>query len=114
MINDGDCQTSLSPPFSEGRGLYTGYSQTSLFPIFLGEGASLHRLTLLYAQETTIAQMRSHSCFPDRLLILNEDYLDFQTIRKKGFYRNSRNFLTAGYLVFLGTKKPHVLSMLPP
>ena len=47
---------------------------------FLGEGASLHRLTLLYAQETTIAQTRSHSCFPDRLLILNEDYLelDFQ------------------------------------
>ena len=60
--------------------------------------------------------MRSHSCFPDRLLILNEDYLqlDFQTIRKKGFCRNSRNFLTAGHLVFLGPKKPHVLSMLSP
>ena len=31
--------------------------------------------------------MRSHSCFPDRLLILYEEYLelDFQTIRKKGF-----------------------------
>ena len=56
-------------------------------PFFLGEGASVHRLTLLYAQETTIAQMRSHSCFPDRLLILNEDYLepDFQTIRKRVF-----------------------------
>ena len=66
---------------------------------FLGQGASLHRLTLLYAQETTIARMRSHFCFPDRLLILNEDYLelDFQTARKKGFCRNSRNFLTAGH-----------------
>ena len=37
-INDGDWQTSLSPPFSEGRGLYTGYSQTSLFPIFFRGG----------------------------------------------------------------------------
>ena len=60
--------------------------------------------------------MQSHSCFPDRLLILNEDYLelDFQTIRKKDFCRNSRNFLTAGHLVFLRPKKPHVLSMLSP
>ena len=66
---------------------------------FLGEGASVHKLTLLYAQETTIARMRSHFCFPDRLLILNENYLelDFQTARKKGFCRNSRNFLTAGH-----------------
>ena len=30
-------------------------------------------LTLLYGQETTSAQLRSHSCFPDRLVILNED-----------------------------------------
>ena len=109
-IKDGDWQTSLSPPFSEGRGLYTGRSRrlltqaihkrlSSLFFLFLGEGASVHRLTLLYAQETTIARMRSHFCFPDRLLILNEDYLelDFQTARKKGFCRNSRNFLTAGH-----------------
>ena len=30
-------------------------------------------LTLLYGQETTSAQLRSHSRFPDRLVILNED-----------------------------------------
>ena len=29
--------------------------------------------TLLYAQETTTAQLRSQFCFPDRLVILNED-----------------------------------------
>ena len=29
--------------------------------------------TLLCGQETTSAQLRSHSCFPDRLVILNED-----------------------------------------
>ena len=29
--------------------------------------------TLLYAQETTTAHLRSHSCFPDCLVILNED-----------------------------------------
>ena len=30
-------------------------------------------LTLLYAQETTTTQLRSQFCFPDRLVILNED-----------------------------------------
>ena len=29
--------------------------------------------TLLYAQETTTAHLRSHSCFADCLVILNED-----------------------------------------
>ena len=29
--------------------------------------------TPLYAQETTTAQLRSHFCFLDRLVILNED-----------------------------------------
>ena len=29
--------------------------------------------TVLYTQETTIAQLRSEFCFPDRLVILNED-----------------------------------------
>ena len=27
-----------------------------------------HSLNLLYAQETTTAQLRSHSCFPDHLV----------------------------------------------
>ena len=40
--------------------------------------------TLLYAQETTNAQLRSHSCFPDRLLILNEDRI-LSDDYKKGF-----------------------------
>ena len=40
--------------------------------------------TLVYAQETTNAQLRSHSCFPDRLLILNEDRI-LSDGYKKGF-----------------------------
>ena len=27
----------------------------------------------IYARETTTTHLRSHSCFPDRLVILNED-----------------------------------------
>ena len=54
--------------------------------------------TLLYAQETTTAQLRSRSCFPaDRLVKI--EY--FQTIRKKDFAEILENFLPAGHLVFL-------------
>ena len=46
---------------------------------------------LLYAQETTTAQLRSQFCFPDRLVILNEDRM-FSNDYVKGFCRNSRKF----------------------
>ena len=47
--------------------------------------------TLLYAQETTTAQLRSYSCFPDRLVILNEDRI-FQTIRRRDSEENPKLF----------------------
>ena len=37
------------------------------------------------------AQLRSHSCFPDRLIILNEDRI-LSDDQKKGFRRKSKNF----------------------
>ena len=47
--------------------------------------------TLLYAQETTTAQLQSYSCFPDRLVILNEDRI-FQTIRRRDSEENPKLF----------------------
>ena len=49
----------------------------------------------LYVQETTTAQLRSHFCFPGRLVILNEDRI------KSDFADILENFLTAGNLVAL-------------
>ena len=57
-----------------------------------------HSLNLLYAQETTTAQLRSHSCFPDHLVQMEIEY--FQTIRKRDFAEILQNFLTAGHLLF--------------
>ena len=45
--------------------------------------------TLLYAQETTTAQLRSQFCFPDRLVIINEDRMLLNDY-VKGFCRNTR------------------------
>ena len=42
--------------------------------------------TLLYDQETTTAKLQIYPCFPDRLVILDENgILSFQTIRKRDF-----------------------------
>ena len=54
---------------------------------------------LLYAQETTTARLRSHTCFPDRWVILNEDSLYFQTSRKRNFAEILEKFVTAGHFV---------------
>ena len=45
--------------------------------------------TLLYAKETTTAQLWRQFCFPDRLVILNEDRT-LSNDQEKGFCRNSR------------------------
>ena len=45
--------------------------------------------TLLYAKETTTAQLWRQFCFPDRLVILNEDRI-LSNDQEKGFCRNSR------------------------
>ena len=43
-------------------------------------------LASLYAQETTTAQLQSHSCFPGCLLILTEDrYMYFPEVWERGF-----------------------------
>ena len=54
----------------------------------------------LYAQETTTAQLRSRFCFPDRLVILNEDRI-LSTVRKNDFADIPETFLTAVHLVAL-------------
>ena len=60
---------------------------------------SVERVSIpLYAQETTTAHLRRHPCFPDRSVILNEDSLYFQTIRKRDFAEILENFLTARLL----------------
>ena len=48
--------------------------------------------TLLYAKATTTAQLRSHSCFPDRLVILNEDRVlsSVQLVLLRSFPSNCR------------------------
>ena len=40
-------------------------------------------LTILYSQETTTTQLRSDSCFADRLVILNDDII-LSEDQKKG------------------------------
>lgn len=44
-------------------------------------------LASLYAQETTTAQLQSHSCFPGCLVILTEDRY-FQEVSERGFVGN--------------------------
>ena len=56
--------------------------------------------TLLYAQETTTAQLRSQFCFPDRLVILNEDRM-FSNDYVKIFCRNTRKFSDCRAFSFL-------------
>ena len=55
--------------------------------------------TLLYAQETTTAQLWSQFCFPDCLVGLNKDSI-LLMVRKKDFAEIQNNFLTAGHSVF--------------
>ena len=73
---------------------------------------ALSVLKVPYAQETTTALLRSHSCFPNRLVIQNEDIiLSNDYIKKKGFWRKSkkkkilttvqlRPFLAAGHIFY--------------
>ena len=58
--------------------------------------------TLLYAQENTNAQLRSHSCFPDRLVILNEDRV-LSDDQKGGFRRKSKKFSNCQAFTFFKT-----------
>ena len=47
--------------------------------------------TLPRTLETTTTLLQSHSCFPDRLVIINEDTI-LSNDEKKGFCTNSRKF----------------------
>ena len=55
--------------------------------------------TLPRTLETATTLLQSHSCFPDRLVIINEDRI-LSNDEKKGFCTNLETFLTAGHLVF--------------
>ena len=53
---------------------------------YVFQTTALSVLKVPYAQETTTALLRSHSCFPNRLVIQNEDIiLSNDYIKKKGF-----------------------------
>ena len=61
-----------------------------------------HNNNYIYARETITPHLQSHSCFPDRLVILNE--LSWNTFRrqdstrKRNFAEILENFLTGGHL----------------
>ena len=58
--------------------------------------------TLLYAQESTTAQLRSNSCFSDGLVILNE-VRTLSDDLKKEFRRKSKEFSDCRAISFLKT-----------
>ena len=75
-------------PSSLGRKLLrTGFSQTSLFPIFFRGGGVCTQVYFTLCPRNHNRSDAKPTCCPDRLVILNEDYLeqDFQTIRKRDF-----------------------------
>ena len=57
-------------------------------------------LTILYSQETTTTQLRSDSCFADRLVILNDDII-LSEDQKRDCAEILETFWTVGHFVSL-------------
>ena len=70
--------------------IFRAWATCAIPDFFLGEGASVPQAYFTLCLNRSINLNRSDAkptCFPDRLVILNEDCLElgFQTIRKRHF-----------------------------